>query len=872
MQSDQQTTAPFDDAPGEASAPSPEQPPESGSTAEGLEEVLAGRGSRLPGGSAAGNDGKGLPVLPRPPVEHEAQEATALYRLVRQFHAGDAVAAQRLEVPDDDFLPALLEPFRDPRRVRHDYPLFLHPDECNGRTSAPLSDLLKQATDQFAPAPDSARILKDNFPRLERQVHESLDSASPPVDAARCLAEAGQAVAEALKLGDDTARQFRDDLEKLVAAIPQGGTLMALGEWTPLHLFLHVARRRAAGRRTALRATIVELGNKLRDLLRGDLAKRTGTDQPDALAGAIGAAGQAHFDPEALARVLGPSRGSPPMPVARRQRIMSAIETLDGFLPETAPLAVVVHRDDIADACRPDDTEWRQAGEAGVCPTVSDLFDEIAAAHAPLFGAIRIAKLELAGAYDPSRHDALQQMFDWRSFSPNELLDLPPILALESAGHLAGTGMLDLSRLLLSGRLVNVVVDVQPAANPGLGPDDDPLAGFRFELGYLGVSYREAVVNQTSAARPQHLMQGFQKALDATRAALHVVSSGLHADGRTPSLGAWLHGGAALEGRAHPLFHYNPEAGETWARRLDFSTNPQPVADWPVYALPCRTAQGENNSLSIAFTFADFALMEPGFRGHIRILPTAVQGDELVTIEQYLALPPQEAAERVPYLWAADGDNRLHRVVITQRLAFACRDRLAYWRTLQELAGVRNEYVREAVERETQRLEGEFAEKQAELEAAHAAAVAEARAEAAGVAMRNLAEALVAGDASALTAAPPTAPAPTAAPSPAEAAPVEDGAPTEAVVEEEEEAEAEEPWIDTPLCTSCNDCFDINAQLFAYNANKQAIIADARAGSFEDLVKAAEKCPARCIHPGKPLNPDEPGLDKLVERAKPFNV
>ncbi|MHC4142592.1 MAG: hypothetical protein ACYSUF_12230, partial [Planctomycetota bacterium] len=135
--------------------------------------------------------------------------------------------------------------------------------------------------------------------------------------------------------------------------------------------------------------------------------------------------------------------------------------------------------------------------------------------------------------------------------------------------------------------------------------------------------------------------------------------------------------------------------------------------------------------------------MEPGFRGHIRILPTALTGDELVPIDKYLALPPDEAAERVPYLWAADGDNRLHRVVITQRLAFACRDRLAYWRTLQELAGVRNEYVREAVERETQRLEGEFAAKRTELEDAHAAALAEARAEAAGVAMRNLAEALL---------------------------------------------------------------------------------------------------------------------------------
>jgi ferredoxin len=80
----------------------------------------------------------------------------------------------------------------------------------------------------------------------------------------------------------------------------------------------------------------------------------------------------------------------------------------------------------------------------------------------------------------------------------------------------------------------------------------------------------------------------------------------------------------------------------------------------------------------------------------------------------------------------------------------------------------------------------------------------------------------------------------------------------------------EEPWIDSALCTSCNDCIGINPQMFAYNANKQAEIIDARAGTYEQLVTAAEKCPARCIHPGTPLNPEEPGLASLIERARKF--
>ena len=56
-----------------------------------------------------------------------------------------------------------------------------------------------------------------------------------------------------------------------------------------------------------------------------------------------------------------------------------------------------------------------------------------------------------------------------------------------------------------------------------------------------------------------------------------------------------------------------------------------------------------------------------------------------------------------------------------------------------------------------------------------------------------------------------------------------------------------------------------------YNDDRQAIIADPKAGPYADLVEAAELCPARCIHPGKPLDASEPGLDDLIARAEPFN-
>jgi ferredoxin len=99
----------------------------------------------------------------------------------------------------------------------------------------------------------------------------------------------------------------------------------------------------------------------------------------------------------------------------------------------------------------------------------------------------------------------------------------------------------------------------------------------------------------------------------------------------------------------------------------------------------------------------------------------------------------------------------------------------------------------------------------------------------------------------------------------------EPAAPAEAEAEEEEEISLGEPYIDAPLCTTCNECRDINALLFKYNADKQAYIADPAAGSFAELVRAAELCPARCIHPGAPRSGDTTATPELIERAAAFN-
>jgi ferredoxin len=84
------------------------------------------------------------------------------------------------------------------------------------------------------------------------------------------------------------------------------------------------------------------------------------------------------------------------------------------------------------------------------------------------------------------------------------------------------------------------------------------------------------------------------------------------------------------------------------------------------------------------------------------------------------------------------------------------------------------------------------------------------------------------------------------------------------------ERNPDEAWIDTARCPSCNECQLINDKMFKYNENKQAYIGDLRAGTFRQMVEAAETCQVSIIHPGKPWNPNEPGLDELLQRAEAF--
>jgi pyruvate-ferredoxin/flavodoxin oxidoreductase len=280
--------------------------------------------------------------------------------------------------------------------------------------------------------------------------------------------------------------------------------------------------------------------------------------------------------------------------------------------------------------------------------------------------------------------------------------------------------------------------------------------------------------------------------------------------------------------------------------------------------------------MELPVTVADWAAVETRFRKHFTRIPGSAGDEELVPFHEYVALAGDDRAGKKPFIYTLDSGRRLGRLAVADEIVRLAEDRREVWTLLRDMAGLKAPGELAA--------ETEFEQKMAALRVEYEAKLADLKARYPWVIARRLAEGLLTAgnggstisDLLAKVEAIPDVPrrrgdgavAVAPASSPVEAASAVATAPAAA---ERDESLAMEPYIDGALCTACNECTNLNKRLFAYNAKKQAYIKDPRAGSFKELVQAAEKCPVKIIHPGTPLNPKEKDLAKWIKRAQPFN-
>ena len=524
------------------------------------------------------------------------------------------------------------------------------------------------------------------------------------------------------------------------------------------------------------------------------------------------------------------------------------------------------------------------------------------------FAMVRLAEAVLAGEYDPEEHERFSAKFGWQQFNDEEFAMCPPLFAVGGDGAMLDIGFQNLSRLLASGKPIRVMVlDTQVYSNTGgqactsgyLGQISD-MAAFgasqhgkqevRKELALIAIAHRQVFVLQSSQATPSHLMAGVLKGLQSRHPSVFILHSPCPPEHGIGDDAAARASKYALESRAFPFLVFDPDEGDTMPECLSLDGNPSPEDDWPEYDLSYVDEKGEEQTISLPFTTADWAATEGRFKKHFRRVAADTSDDDLVPFHEYL-LRSLEDREGIPFINTAESGGGLAKLQVSNEIVQLAEERLSFWSELKQMAGLEvSPIVRDRVATD---LEGDFHQKAEALRAEYETKLADLKAGYPPMIARRMARGLMrAGNGGrtitellsdieampgleALPISIPVAdghPATVAEPAvePVSAVAVEPAAP---VVEAEEDdgALSMDPYIETARCTSCDECTNLNRKLFAYDDAKQAYFKDVTAGPFKDIVLAAEKCPVEIIHPGTPLNPKERDLDKWIARAEPFN-
>ncbi|MEZ5355648.1 MAG: hypothetical protein R2762_23690 [Bryobacteraceae bacterium] len=585
---------------------------------------------------------------------------------------------------------------------------------------------------------------------------------------------------------------------------------------------LHAARRTV---RAEWLARVKDRADRLRTLLAAG-ATSGSTDPRTNLESAFGVEGGRLLDAGKLTQALGHLRGAPRIGGERRARLESALAALDKATREASaePAAWAFYSGSPPPGADPLGWECRPTGDsfAAALEFVRHLLDRMT----PVWRATRLAGIELESAYDDVVHGERLARFTWHSAEPEELLALPPVIVVETADRVAEGSLTAFGRLLRSGYPVQILV-----ASPAIAPDLP-------ELGYLATAHRQPFVLSASLALLGHLAHGLAQMAVSVRPSVAVVAVPAPGEG-------WREATAAAIARTHPIYVFDPEKGEHWRTRLSLSGDEDGANPW----IGVETRPGSTER----FTPAHAAAVSMSMRRHFRLIPADAPDGSLMELGEYLDRFEKEPPLAVPFLWVLDEHRQLRRAAITRELAEYCADRKDLLRGLRELAGREGSPAVPAVDA--------CADQPARHHECDQAAIAAARQSAAAATINRLVQVLL-GSTPATLKAPPSG---ASLPSPRAATP-----PPLAVSPGPEPA-SQLPYIESSLCTSCNDCCRINSRMFQYDANNQAYIADASAGTFAELVKAAEKCPARCIHPGAPRPDDSSATAAMLARGAKFD-
>ncbi len=482
------------------------------------------------------------------------------------------------------------------------------------------------------------------------------------------------------------------------------------------------------------------------------------------------------------------------------------------------------------------------------------LFEGHMAKMAEGFKVIRMTEKELSGGYNAHKDKEFFTHFNWQDFSDEEYLLSPPVVSVGGDGAMYDIGFQNLSRMMMSGVPIKVMVlDTQVYSNTGgqactsgfvsqisdMAPFNKQWKGkeeIRKEISLIAAAHRTSYVLQSSPSHTSHLLEGYIEGLNSRRPAVFNIYAVCPPEHGVADDSADRQSKLAVESRAYPLFKFNPDKGSAFEECIELNGNPAINEDWPRYTLNYKDSNNKDAKLEVALTFADFAATEGRFRKHFHNIPESKWTDNMLPVDEFIELDLDEQETATPYIWTVNNKQQLIRTGVSKELALSAIERRDFWRQLKSLSGHEHIMDKEEIIQQTRR---EMAQNLTNNLLSMSGA--------SGVGSNASAMHLLDSGNNFKSAASNSGGASAAA-----------------------SGDYEPVWVESPECTACDDCIAINSDIFAYNDQKQIIVANPRAGSYKDIVKAAEKCSAECIHPGTPFNPNEAGLDKLLKRAEKY--
>ncbi len=722
-----------------------------------------------------------------------------------------------------ELLPALFTGYRDLTKLRHDFPLILNNDPHGGGPVCSLSDIIDKILRQIAPRGNDGERQRKHLLRLEAAIR-----ARAPENMGESLTALWDEAAETLiadAADKDEGNTLAASFNAARTALRVDGPVIDCARETSTVLLHHLWKdiQRTKAERFGVRLSGLILG--LTGILKADDLKSDAARKPENLRGTVGTAFEETIDFSVLSEMLEDASDSS-LPAPRRKRIEATLAALEEqkFFPRQGRANGGDRSDQVYDS------------SFDSCTAAAASYQERQPEMAALVKAISIAELEIANRYRESEHDEFFERFNASALAPADL-DLFPSYLVCLSGDLDAAETAALIDSLSSNLPIKILVRTDDLlGEPGAGAGRLGSGSSGARLASMAVGLNSAFVLQASASYLYPMRESAVRGLESGRPALFSIFSGT--TGKAPHVPCYLFAASAMQSRAFPAFVYDPDAGSEWATRFSVEGNDQPEVDWPARDFAYEGDNLERLVETLAFSFIDFAACDRRLAQHFARVPREAWHDDMIPATSFLATRPEDVSDKVPYILMVDGDGAIHRVIVEDRLIEVARRWADRWRALREQGGINNSHATRLIEREREAWQAEKASELNELRKQ-------------------------------LEAAAPTG----TEPSPPVAALADSPAPAEPEAAEEDASAAapsDDPYIETVRCTTCNECTGINDAMFVYDENKQAFIADPDAGTYRQLVDAAELCQVAIIHPGKPRNPDEPGLDELIDRAADF--